>query len=363
VIASPRATRSCWPGIAAGLTFLVGCADPPTNQGAAGAGKTAPAAVEVVTAAAKLQQLGIDIEAVGTARAIESAQITPKVSSLVSAIRFREGEAVRRGAVLVELEGHAQQAAVHEAEAALAQTEAQLVRGRTLQQQQIVSASQLELMEAAVKGDRARLEAARARLADTVIRAGFDGHVGFRHVSVGSLVAPGDVITTLDDLTLIEVDFTVPEGSLFLLERGLAISATTPGLPGRIFDGKVTALDPRIDVETRSIAVHAQITNSDGVLRPGMFMNVNVHTAPKPAVLVPEEAIIPEQGNSFVLVVGGDVVERRKVRTGRRRPGEVEIVSGLVAAERVVIRGVQNVRSGSVVREAPTFATTSPAGG
>ncbi len=341
-----------WPGIAACLTILVGCADPPTNQGAAGAGNSAPAVVEVITVAAQLQPLGIDIEAVGTARAIESVQITPKVSSLVSAIRFREGEAVKRGAVLVELESLAQQAAVREAEASLTQTEAQLVRGRSLQQQQILSASQLELMEAAVKGDRARLDAARSRLADTVIRAGFDGRVGFRQVSVGSLVAPGDVITTLDDISLIRVEFTVSEGNLFLLARGLEVSATTPGLPAREFRGKISALDPRIDVDTRSIAVHADIPNADGGLRPGMFMTVKVHTAPAPALLVPEEAIIPEQGKSFVMVVAGGVVERRQVRTGRRRPGEVEIASGLAPAEKVVIRGVQNVRSGSAVREA-----------
>ena len=353
----------CWPSIAACVTFLVGCADPPTNQGAAGTGKTVPAAVEVVTTVATLQPLGVDIEAVGTAQAIEYAQVTPKVSSIVSAIRFREGEQVRRGAVLVEMDSLAQQAAVREAEAALAQTEAQLIRGRALQQQQILSAAQLELMEAAVKGDRARLDAARARLADTVIRAGFDGRVGFRRVSVGTLVAPGDVITTLDDISLIKLEFTVSEGSLFLLEHGVAVSATTPGLPGRIFRGKVTALDPRIDVNTRSIAVHANIANDDGAIRPGMFMTVKVHTAPAPAVLVPEEAIIPEQGNSFVLVVNADVVERRQVRTGRRRPGEVEIVSGLAASERVVIRGVQNVRSGSVVREAPAPVAVAPAGG
>jgi membrane fusion protein, multidrug efflux system len=349
--------RSRWLGIAACLTILVGCADPPTNQGAAGAGNSAPAAVEVVTVAAKLQPLGIDIEAVGTARAIESVQITPKVSSLVSAIRFREGEAVKRGAVLVELESLAQQAAVREAEASLTQTEAQLVRGHSLQQQQILSASQLELMEASVKGDRARLDAARARLADTVIRAGFDGRVGFRQVSVGSLVAPGDIITTLDDISLIRVEFTVSEGNLFLLSRGLEVSATTPGLPGRNFRGKITALDPRIDVDTRSIAVHADIPNDDGALRPGMFMTVKVHTASAPALLVPEEAIIPEQGKSFVMVVAGGVVERRQVHTGRRRPGEVEIVSGLAPAEKVVTRGVQNVRSGAPVREA------APAGG
>ena len=334
---------------AASAVLLLACA-PADKQGAARAAASSRA-VDVVTVVATLQQLGVDIDAVGTARANESVLVTTKVSSIISAIRFREGGQVRRGAVLVELDSLAQQAAVREAEAALTQTEAQLVRGHALQQQQILSASQLELMEAAVKGDRARLDAARSRLADTVIRAGFDGGVGFRRVSVGSLVAPGDVITTLDDTSVIKVEFTVSEGSLYLLARGLQVSATTPGLPGRIFHGAVTVLDPRIDIDTRSIAVRAQIPNDDRALRPGMFMTVKVHTPPAPVLMVPEEAIIPEQGNSYLMVVGGDVVERRQIRTGRRRPGEVEIVSGLAASERVVIRGVQNVRSGATVRE------------
>jgi membrane fusion protein (multidrug efflux system) len=342
-----RVAASLMASLAYCMATLAGCSasDPQDNAG------KPPVTVDVVTAAAALQPLGTDIEAVGTARANESAGITTKVSSTVSAIRFSEGELVRRGAVLIELESLAQQAAVREAQASLTQTEAQLARGRHLLQQQILSSSQLELLEASVLGDRARLDAARARLADTVIRAGFDGRVGFRNVSVGSLVAPGDLITTLDDVSRIKLEFTVAEGSLFLLQSGLTISATTPGLPGRGFTGKVTALDPRVDVETRSIRIHAEIPNSDGALRPGMFMTVNLHTASYPAILIPEEAIIPEQGNSFVLVVVNGVVERRKVKTGRRRPGEVEIVSGLVAHERVVTRGVQNVRAGTLVHE------------
>lgn len=337
--------------IVAGVALLTATLAACSGSGHADGAAKAPAVVDVVTAAAALQPLGTDIEAVGTARANEAADITTKVSSTVSAIRFREGEQVRRGAVLVELESYAQQAAVREAEAALTQTEAQLVRGRTLQTQQLLSASQLELMEASVHGDRARLDAARARLADTVIRAGFEGRVGFRGVSVGSLVEPGDVITTLDDISLIKLEFTVPEGSLFLLRQGLELSASTPGLPGRSFTGKVSALDPRVDENTRSIRIRAEIPNRDGALRPGMFMTVNLHTPASPAILIPEEAIIPEQGNSFVLVVVDGVVERRKVKIGRRRPGEVEIVSGLSPDERVVTRGVQNVRAGTTVRE------------
>lgn len=342
-----------WSRVATCVVMLSACSGP---QGHPGRQATEPATIEVVTAPAVLHSLGTDIEAVGTARANESAVVTSKVASIVSAIRFREGEHVRRGAVLIELENHAQRAAVREAEASLAQSASQLERGKALRREQILSAAQLELLEAAAAQDHARLDAARARLADTVIRAGFDGEAGFRRVSVGSLVAPGDAITTLDDISRIKLEFTVPEGGFHLLKLGIEITATTPGLPGRTFTGAVTALEPRIDVATRSITVRAEIPNAGREIRPGMFMHVIVHTEPAPALLVPEETLMPEQGNTFVLVVEDGEVKRRAVKTGRRRPGEVEIVSGLAADERVIARGLQNVRVGSRVREVPADA-------
>jgi membrane fusion protein, multidrug efflux system len=330
------------------LAAVTGCerSDPQAKQT-----HGAPAATIVVTAAATRKPLATLIEAVGTARAKESVDVTSKASNIVTAIRFNEGDLVKRGSVLVELDSAEARASLAEAEAALAESESQYRRSRELVAQQALSPSQLDQIEATMKADRARMNAASARLADTVIRAGFDGRTGFRRVSIGGLVSPGAVITTLDDTSTIKLDFTVPETFFYLLRNDLPIKASSAGLPNREFEGKVTNIDSRVDPVTRSVTVRAEIPNKDGALRPGMFMTVNLQGDLMPALLIPEAAIIPEQGRTFVYVVDGDKAARREVRIGRRRPGEVEITKGLNEGERVIVEGTQNVREGMPVRE------------
>jgi membrane fusion protein, multidrug efflux system len=348
-----------WAALAGGWLVVAGCSGPEADAGGSGNAEQSEA-VSVVTAAAAIRPLGVEIEAVGTARANESVDVTSKASNTVVAIRFREGDLVRRGEVLVELDAAEARAALAEAQAALADSQSQFNRSRDLFSSQALSESQLEQIEATLKGDQARVAAAQARLDDTVIRAGFDGRTGFRRVSVGSLVSPGTVITTLDDTSVIKLDFTVPETYLYVLRKGLPVTARTAGLPGREFQGVVANLDSRVDPITRSIAVRAEIPNNEGPLRPGMFMTVSLQGDVEPALLVPEAAIVPEQGRTFVFVVRDGVVERRDVRLGKRRPGEVEIVEGLAEHQRVVVEGTQNVREGSRVREEAQDAAASP---
>jgi membrane fusion protein, multidrug efflux system len=317
-----------------------------------GAAKKADSqAVEVVTAEATMQPMGVEIEAVGTARANESVDVTSKTSNTVTAIRFEEGDRVRKGEILVELDGAEVRASLAEAEAALAESQNQFKRSRDLFTSKALSESQLDLIEATLKANQARVDVAKARLADTIIRASFDGNVGFRRVSVGSLVSPGTVITTLDDATLIKLDFTVAETYIHALQKNLPVIAATAGLPGREFRGKVTHLDSRVDPVTRSIAVRAELPNPKGELRPGMFMTVRLQGEVAPALLVPEGAIVPEQGHTYVFVIENGVAQRREVKLGKRRPGEVEIVDGLKEHERVVTEGTQNLRDGSVVND------------
>lgn len=310
-----------------------------------------PQTVDVVAVAAEVQPLGIEIEAVGTARANESVEVTSKASNTITAIRFEEGDRVRKGTVLVELDGAEARASLAEAEAALAESENNFKRSRNLYTQQALSVSQLDLIEATLKANQARVDVAKARLADTIIRASFDGNTGFRRVSVGSLVSPGTVITTLDDASLIKLDFTVPETYLYVLQKNLPVQAATAGLPGRDFKGKVTQIDSRVDPVSRSIAVRAELPNPKGELRPGMFMTVKLQGEVRPALLIPEDAIVPEQGRTFVFVVENGEASRREVKLGKRRPGQVEVLDGLAEHERVVVEGTHNLRDGGPVRE------------
>ena len=343
-----RFRRAACLGLAASV--LVSACGKPEAPVAARSAETSTA-IPVISAPVVSRNLGTEIEAVGTARANESVDVTSKSSNIVTAIRFDEGDIVRRGAILVELDSAEVRADLAEAQAALVDSESQFKRSRELYAQKALSESQLDQIEATLKGNRARVNAADARLADTVIRAGFDGRTGFRRVSVGGLVSPGTVITTLDDTSTIKLDFTVPETSFYLLKKGLPIAAGSAGLPNRQFEGKVTNIDSRIDPVTRSVTVRAEIPNKDGALRPGMFMTVLLQGAVVPTLLVPEAAIIPEQGRMYVFALEDTIVRRREVKIGRRRPGEVEIISGLKEGDRVVVEGTQNVREGSVVRE------------
>jgi membrane fusion protein (multidrug efflux system) len=324
----------------AATAVVSGCA-PKSSSGPANRPNQGP--IEVATAVAVTKPLGVSIEAVGTARANEAAEITSKTSNLVTAIRFEEGSQVKAGTVLVELDSAEARASLAEAEAALADSERQYVRSRDLAASQALSASNLDQIEATLKGNRARVEAARARLSDTVIRAGFAGRTGFRRISVGSVVNAGTVITTLDDSSVIKLDFTVPESFLFAMRLGLPIKASTTGLRGHTFDGKITNLDSRVDPVSRSMFVRAEIPNRDGALRPGMFMTVSLEGDVVPALVVPEAAIVPEQGRAFVFVIEDGIAHRREVSLGRRQPGEVELTSGVSEGERVVVDGTQNL--------------------
>ncbi len=186
---------------------------------------------------------------------------------------------------------------------------------------------------------------------DTIIRAPFSGRIGLRRVSLGGLVSPGTVISTLDDTSVVKLDFTVPQAYMFSLQPGLPIVAQIAGVPNQSFSGKVTTLDSRIDPVTRSIVVRAELPNPKGILKPGMFMTAKISAPSSQALLVPEGAIVPEQGRTYVFVVKDGIVARREVSIGRRKPGHVQVTQGLTGGERVVVEGTQKVRDGVQVVE------------
>jgi membrane fusion protein (multidrug efflux system) len=309
--------------------------------------------VPVVTGLVEKLPLAVQIEAVGTARANEAVDITSKAANMVTAIRFVEGQRVKAGAVLVELDGAQARADLAAAEAALKESMSTFKRSRDLYARQALSESQLEQIEATLAANQARVAAAQSRVADTVIRAPFSGRVGLRRVSLGSLISPGTVITTLDDSSVIKLDFDVPESLVAVLGPGQAVAATSIAYPGRVFEGRVTSVDSRVDPVSRSVTVRAAIPNAAGQLKPGMFMAVRLSREPLPALVVPESALVPERGSVYVFIVKDGVAERREVTIGRREPGRVELLAGAEAGQRVVVQGSQKIRDGSPVVEAP----------
>ncbi|MDH3199019.1 MAG: efflux RND transporter periplasmic adaptor subunit, partial [Candidatus Krumholzibacteria bacterium] len=234
-------------------------------------GQSAPG---VVVAEATRVSFPFVVEALGTARANESVDVRPKVSERVRGIRFVEGRHVDRGDVLVLLEDAEARASVAAAKATLVDSESKYVRGQELFRSRLVSESELESLAARRDADQAALDAAEARLADTVVRAPFAGLVGLRRVSVGSLVGPSTVITTLDDTDTIKLDFDVPETALSHVAVGLPVVSRSAAWPETPFTGTVASIDTRVDPVTRTITVRALVPNPQRLLRPGMFLTV-----------------------------------------------------------------------------------------
>ena len=305
----------------------------------------------VVVEAAQVKPFPLSAEALGNARANEAVDIRPQITAVVTAIEFEEGQAVEKGEVLVRLESSEPLADLAAARAALVESQSQYRRSEELYRTRVVSESELEQLAAQRDADEAAVEAAQARLDQTVIRAPFSGQLGLRRVSVGSVVSPATVITTLDDTSRIKLDFDVPEVFLAQLQPGLSVTARSAAWPSATFTGRVASVDTRVDPVSRTITVRALMPNENGRLRPGMFLTVTLLKEDVEALVVPEEAIVPERSQQFVFVVGeGEVVQRREVRSGRRRPGEVEILEGLAEGDRVITEGTQKVRDGAVVR-------------
>jgi membrane fusion protein, multidrug efflux system len=320
------------------------------GPGGGGPGGGGPAIV-VVTAAAANAQIEVGIEAVGTANAMEAVNVSTKSSNIVTAIHFSDGQSVAKGHVLAELDSAQAKAELAAATADYGESVSQYNRSREMLATQAVSQAQYGQLEATMKSNEARVAAAQARLADTYIRAPFSGRVGLRRVSVGTLISPGTVITTLDDTSSIKVDFSVPDLYVGQLRAGQKISAHTNAYPGRKFDGVVLSIDSRIDPATRAVTVRAVVPNRDAALKPGMFLTVDLAKEQRNALVIPEEALVPEQARMFVYVVHDNKVSKQEVQLGRREPGRVEVTTGLKAGDRIVIEGTLKLREGVTVRE------------
>jgi membrane fusion protein (multidrug efflux system) len=297
------------------------------------------------------------IDAIGTAHANESVTLTAKVSETVQRVDFESGDPVRAGQVLVTLSNASDLAGLNEAAANYRNAEQQFQRQQGLVARQLIAASALDTLRAARDAAKARMDQVRTALADRVITAPFDGVLGLRQVSPGSLVTPGTVIATLDDVSLIKLDFPVPERELPALAKGQPVIARSEAYPEQTFDGTIASLDSRVDPVTRAITVQAQIANPERKLRPGMLLDVGVQQPSRQTLQVPELALQQVGQQAFVFRVGADdKVEQVPVTIGARRPGAVEILGGVQAGDRVVVEGTVKLHPGSKIVEAGSEA-------
>jgi membrane fusion protein, multidrug efflux system len=307
------------------------------------------------------------IDALGTAAARESVTVTAKVSETVARVNFDSGAAVNAGDVLVTLSDRATVAGQKEAEADFRESQKLFERQQDLAKRQLIAASQFDVQRAARDAAKARLDAVRSQLSDRVIVAPFAGVLGLRMVSAGSLVTPGTVITTLDDVSTIHLDFSVPERQLASLAVGQRVLATSEAYPGEKFTGAISSVGSRVDPITRALAVRAEFDNPDKKLRPGMLLQASVQRDGRQTLQVPELSLVQLGRQAFVFRVGAeDKVDQVPVTIGARRPGWVELVDGVKAGDRVVVDGTVKLKAGSKIAEATPedggAAAATPAG-
>lgn len=321
-------------------------------------------ATKVIVAPAKEAQLVSRVEALGTLRANDRVDITAPVTERIEIIHVTDGARVEKGALLVELNHQQEDAMLEEALATRDEAREQLENAERLFNSGTGSQTSLTQRRRDAAVAQARVRAAEAQIEDRVLTAPFPGRIGISNASAGATVEPGDLIMRLIDDSVLKLDFSVPNTVLADLRVGAEIEARARAFPGEVFRGAIRTIDAEADPVTRSVLVRAFIPNKDGRLLPGLLMEVDLLLNARSSLVVDEESLIPFGEDTFVLLIvekdGKPHVERRKVKTGLRRVGTVEILEGLAAGDLVVVEGALKVRPGQPV--SPVHARPEPSG-
>ncbi len=307
-----------------------------------------PPPVEV--SSAKQGATSTDISAIGSLLSGESVEVTSETAGRIAVIQFEEGYEVKAGDVLVKLDDALATAELKDTEARLGLARATYERTQALQQSGAETRQAFDEAASNYGVARAATELARTRVDKLSVRAPFDGVLGFRQVSVGAYVQAGTELVNLEKIDELKVAFSVPELYLAQIAPSQEVQVTVDAYPGTVFEGTVYAVNPQIDVNGRALQVRATLNNSERRLRPGLLARILVKGKDQTAVvLVPESAIVPRAGETFVYRIENGKAFETPVTTGKRRDGLVEIVKGLQADAQVVTAGQARLRDGTAV--------------
>jgi membrane fusion protein (multidrug efflux system) len=336
-----------------------GAATPAPAPGARGPGGSGgpgrpggPIAVEV--GKVEVMQLSDDVSAVGSLHSSQGVMLRPEVSGRIAKLGFTDGQRVKRGQLLVQLDDTLQQAQLKQAEAQASIARTNLQRSRELLGQGFVSQSAVDQNVANLQVAEAQVALARAQLDRMKVLAPFDATTGIRRADVGDYVKDGADIVNIENLDTLQVDFSLPERYVTRVRVGQAVEVSLDALPGRTFSGRVGALDSEVDANGRALRVRANVENPGGMLRPGMFARPRVVFATRErALVVPEEALVPMGGKQYVYKVidgpsGGKVAQRAEATIGLRLLGKVELLAGAAVGDVVVTAGQARLERGDM---------------
>lgn len=310
-------------------------------------------ATKVIVSQVENKTFKNQVEALGTLVANESVELMSTVTEHVIAIHFDDAQRIKKGTLLLEMKIEEELAALEEQNAILEEAKRQVKRYTLLTSKRAVSKTNLDNSELEVSKANARIKAIRSQIDERRILAPFDGLIGLRNISVGAMLISGTPIATIHDDSVMKLDFSLPSLFLSALKTGIKIKAKTDAFPNKVFDGEILHIDNQVDPITRTISVRALIDNADHSLKSGLLMQVTLETNVRQSLVIPEEALIPNGDKNFVLVVVEKeklkTVEKRLVKTGVREPGKVEVLSGLLAEELVVIQGTMKAKPGKPI--------------
>jgi membrane fusion protein (multidrug efflux system) len=330
--------------------FIIACLTPISAQAQNG---NQPSATPVIVTEVVRTNFSDKVEALGTLKANESVNLTSSVTEMVTKILFTDNQTVKKGDILIEMDAAEEFAELAEQQSILEESQRQVNRLTPLVKSGAASASVLDENTRNLASAKARVDAIQSRIDQRIIKAPYDGVLGLRNISVGTLIQPGTLITTIDDDSVMKLDFSVPEVFIGSLKENVAINAKTQAYPDKIFEGKISGVDSRINPITRSIQARAIINNTDRLLKPGLLMQVSLQKNPRQAIVVPEESLIASGKDNYVfLVVTKDnktIAEKREVILGQRQFGDVEILSGLTEGDKIITHGTLRVRPESEV--------------
>ncbi len=300
------------------------------------------------------------LQAVGSLSAVQGVTLAPDLPGKVTEIDFFSGQSVRKGDLLLRLDTSTELARLRAAETSVILAKINRKRARELVRRKSMSKAELDATNAGYREAVAKVDEIQAIIDKKNIKVPFSGRLGIRQVNLGQVLAQGDPIVLLQKLDPVYVDFSLPQQDFVALAPGVAVQVTTDALPGKMFTGKITAVDPGVDPKTRNINAQATLANPENTLRPGMFVQVEVLLAEKKDVLVlPATAILyAPYGDSVYVVekkkgsVAGKsllILRQQVVRTGRTRGDFITITSGLNKGQTVVTTGVFKFHNGQAV--------------
>jgi membrane fusion protein, multidrug efflux system len=297
-----------------------------------------------------------EVSAVGSMRAVRGVDVTTEVTGLVRSLRFKSGDEVKAGQILVELNADPEIAQQHALEAAADLSATVYARDKEQYDAQAISQAQLDADAADLKNKRAQAAAQAALVAKKIIRAPFDGRLGITTVNPGQYLNTGDKIVTLQAVDPIYVDFKLPQQQLSVIANGQAVNLTTDSYPGVKFVGKINAIDPRVDASTRNFQAEATVPNADRKLLPGMFTRVGVVAGdPKQYLTLPQTAITYNPYGATVFLAqkkpgGSDkdlIAQQSFVTLGPTRGDQVAVLKGVREGDLVVTSGQMKLVNGA----------------